>query len=80
MRTTAISFAALLAALGLGACSPDVLTAAGTQAQAAAQAAKAGQQEKQMADERIRAMQDAMQQHDRQMGEQVDPAQDKPSR
>ncbi len=52
------------------ACSPDVALSAGTAATAAAQQAKQAQVEKQMADQRIKAMQDALQQHDRNMSEQ----------
>lgn len=63
---------ACAAALLLCACGVDTLTAAGTGATAAAQSAKQAQQEKAIADEKIKAMQDAMQQHTRNLDEQAD--------
>jgi hypothetical protein len=60
-------------------CSPDTLTAAGTAASSAAMAAKQGEQEKAIADQKIKAMQEALQQHDRNLSEQVDRAPDRGS-
>lgn len=60
------------AAFLLCACSPDTLTAAGSNATSAAIAAKQAQQEKAMADQRIRAMQESLDKHDRSTAEQLD--------
>jgi hypothetical protein len=58
--------------LTLAGCGPDALTAAGTAANSAAMAAKQGQQDKAVADQKIKAMQEALQQHDRDLREQAD--------
>ena len=62
----------MTAALALlaGACSPDVAISAGTAATAAAQQAQQAKVQKEMADQRIKAMQDSLQQHDRSTAEQ----------
>jgi hypothetical protein len=53
----------------LAACGPDVLSSAASSASSAAVAAKSAQQQKAMADQKIQAMQDAMQQHQQRLGD-----------
>jgi hypothetical protein len=67
----------LAIAVLLPGCGPDALTAAGSAATSAAVAAKQAEQQKAMADQKIKAMQEALRQHDRNMSEQVDPAPDR---
>jgi len=69
----------LAAACLLAACGVDTLTAAGSGATAAAQSAKQAQQEKAIADQKIKAMQDALQQHAQTLNEQADHAGDRGS-
>jgi hypothetical protein len=72
---------ATLAALAClaSACSPDVAISAGTAATAAAQQAEQAKIQKQMADQRIKAMQDSLQQHERTTGD-IDEHADHPDR
>ena len=60
---TAIVVFDVFAVMALCACGPDVIAAAGTSATAAANAAQQGKQEKEMADAKIKAMQEASQKH-----------------
>jgi hypothetical protein len=72
MKRTGQIAAAWLAAAWLSGCGPDTLTAATSNAASAAAAARQAQEEKAMADQKIQAMQQALQQHDRNLSEQAD--------
>jgi hypothetical protein len=72
MTRTAQTLAGLALSAVLWGCGPDSLTAATANATAAAAAAKQGQQEKAMADQKIKAMEEALQKHDQDLREQAD--------
>jgi curli biogenesis system outer membrane secretion channel CsgG len=74
MKTRVVPVLAVLFAGALAGCGPDVMTSAATSAQTAAAQAQAAKQEKEILDQRIKAMQEAQQKHQKDMADQVDHA------